>query len=75
VSESRRRGGGAALTNLTDLRVAVVKKFDELDIKISYAILENVFQSHTSSSSVGILYIVLLVMQQLFCHPSIKSYR
>jgi len=29
VSESRRRGGGAALTNLTNLRVAVVEKFDE----------------------------------------------
>lgn len=38
MSECRWRGGGAALTSLSNLRVAVVEEFDELCIEISHAI-------------------------------------
>lgn len=58
MSESRWRGGGAALTSLSDLRVAVVEEFDELEVDVSYAILDWGIWGCTSSSSVGIVYIV-----------------
>jgi hypothetical protein len=61
VSECRWRGGGAALTSLSNLRVAVVEEFDELWQDVIYAIQNIESLLHTSSSSVGIVKVVLLV--------------
>ena len=61
MSEGRWRGGGAALTSLSNLCVAVVEEFYKLWNTVSNATEICECQNCTSSSSVGIVNVVFLV--------------